>query len=292
MRRRSVLVWLAAAFSVLSMPGATVPSQAQRAQTTRLGPALSYPDSKTVTLRYARVVLEVSINGRHSERDNDRTHTETVSYQARVIYTEDPRASVTATLVGGGYIGTEVNPAAPDKSVMALTFAYSDTTSTPSGAGQAGRYLSAPVSNRYGATHFDLDATIATPWHDVPGHLVITTTGPDGEQTSENDLPCEVLARVPYHSSVGATPFTALANSLEAAGKDGDDPVLGGIVEVPWSKGGSFGSFSVPVLASSALAYNVVDTKAAWDAKGWDEPLYPGWLRVTWVLGRMRPSAV
>lgn len=285
LRWRSALVWLTGAVSVLLLPGATVPSPAQGVQTTRLGEALSYPDSRTVSLRYARVVLEVSINGRHTERDNDRTHTETVNFQARVTYTEDPRVSLTARLVGGRYVCTEVDPTVPDKSVVDFTFGLSDTASIPLDPGQAGRYLSAAVSNRYGATQLGIDAAILTPWSDIPGHLVMTTTGPDGEQTSEEDLSCEVRARVPYHSSVGATPFAALANSLEAAGKDGEDPLIGGIIEVPWSKGGSVGSFSVPVLASSAMAYNMVNTKAAWDAEGWDGPLYPGWLRVTWVLG-------
>jgi hypothetical protein len=288
LRSRRLPVWLVGALSVL-LALAAAPSRVQGDQGARLGEALWYPDRQTVTLKYARVVLEVSINGKHSERDENRTLTESVNFQARVSYTQNLKALVTATWVRGRYVSIEHDPDVPSTSRSVFTFASSDTKDTPLGAQRAGLYPNLVVSKKYGATNFGLDAVNDSPWRDIPGHVVFTTTDPNGEYTSEDDLPCSVLARVPYHSSVGATPFAALANSWEAAGKDGDDRLVGGIIEAPWSKGGSFGSFSVPVLASCPMGLYTVNTKPAWDAEGETGPLYPGFLRVTWVLGEDAP---
>jgi hypothetical protein len=124
------------------------------------------------------------------------------------------------------------------QSVMTFTYALSGTKSRPLGTKRTGMFLHVPVSERYGAARFDLWAAHDSSWSDVPGRLVTQTIDSSGKQTSEDKTICTVLARVPYHSSVGSTPFAALALSLEAAGKDGDDPLIGGIIEALWDKGG------------------------------------------------------
>jgi hypothetical protein len=70
-------------------------------QASRLPQALDYPDGKTVALRYARVVVEVNISGTHTERDETRALTESLTLQARVTYVEQPQTRVTERHVDG-----------------------------------------------------------------------------------------------------------------------------------------------------------------------------------------------
>jgi|GEM_PF-5302989 len=284
---RRMPVWLAGPISVLLVLGAALPSHSQSPTTfAKIAKALMYPDGKSVALRYSRVVVEVSISGTHTERDESRVLTETLTLQARVSYVEQPRVRVTARHVEVKSVTTEVDK--DTKSVSTHTCALSDTKSTP--AKRAGTYQTVPVSKRYGATYFDTLTWNTSPWHNVPGRVVTKVSDSTGEHTFEQRLTCSVLARVPYHSAVGATPFTALARSLEAAGKDGDDMLVGGIMEANWAKGGSFGSFFVPVLAFGGGGHYSVNTKAAMVAESVAPPLFPGKLSVTWVLDTKAPA--
>lgn len=280
LRIRHIPIWLTGPVSVLLVLGVVISSHAQGVQASRLPQALMYLDGETVALKYARVEVEVSISGTHTERDQNRVLTESLTLQARFTEVYQPKVEVRTWHVEGRDVVTEVDNDAKKVSTSTYTFALSDTRSQA----RKGPYRDVSVSKRYGATNFGVEGPVLL-WPDAPGHVVTKVRDSSGEYTFEDKTICKVSLRIPYHSAVGSTPFAVLARQLEAAGKDGDDSLAGGIIEALWVKGGSFGSFSVPVLASGGGGYYYfVNTKAAMVAKKVSPPLFPGGLKVTWVL--------
>ncbi|MBM4307686.1 MAG: hypothetical protein FJ115_12640 [Deltaproteobacteria bacterium] len=277
---RRMPIWLAGPVLVMLVLGVVIHSHAQSVQTNRLPSALMYPDGKTVVLKYSRVEVEVSISGTHTERDQNRELKESLTLQARFTEVYQPKVDVRTWYVEGKHVVTEVDRGAKQVSTSTYTFALSDPRSTP----RKGPYRDVAVSKKYGATNFGVEGPVLM-WPDAPGHVVTKVRDSTGENTFEDKTICQVSLRIPYHSAVGSTPFAALVRQLEAAGKDGDDSLAGGIIEALWDKGGSFGSFSVPVLASGGGgSFYSINTKAAMVAEKVGPPLFPGGLKVTWVL--------